>query len=143
MFIAFAMEVPNVMFLFMFFIPVKAKWLAVIDFVYIAGTVVCGYLSYIVDIPYTVGYFGIGRTPAEATGRLIHGLLRNNKNPAMAGFLLINCKVVPGSDYCNSRRSSRRNLGAFHAVTPATPKIAKPPTMTAGTSPSSLAMVPA
>ncbi len=89
MFIAFAMEVPNVMFLFMFFIPVKAKWLAVIDFVYIAGTVVCGYLSYIVDIPYTVGYFGIGRTPAEATAAvialvnlLVFSLLNNSRAKA-------------------------------------------------------------
>lgn len=89
MFIAFAMEVPNMMFLFMFFIPVKAKWLAIIDAVYISATVVCGFLSYVVDIPYFVGYFGIGRNPADATAAavalinlLIFSLMNNSRAKA-------------------------------------------------------------
>ena len=45
--------------------------------------------------------------------------------------------------YCRSRRFNRRSVGFFQAVRPATPNTAQPPTTTAGTSPSSRAMVPA
>ncbi len=44
--------------------------------------------------------------------------------------------------YCRSRRFSRRSSGAFQAVIPATPSTAKPPMTTAGTRPSSRAMLP-
>ncbi len=51
------------------------------------------------------------------------------------------CRAI--SSYCKSRRFKLRRVGFFQAVTPATLSTAKPPRTTAGTSPSSLAIVPA
>ncbi|MGN0335365.1 MAG: rhomboid family intramembrane serine protease [Lachnospiraceae bacterium] len=45
MFFAFAVFYPDMQFLFMFIIPIKLKWLAMIDGIYFAVTIICGLFS--------------------------------------------------------------------------------------------------
>ena len=82
LFLAFAMECAESVFMLFFIIPIKAKWLAAISGAYFVATVVIGYIGAFVTIPLNIriglASFGIGSSPEQATAALI----------AMANFLV-------------------------------------------------------
>ena len=73
MFFAFAAMFPNMQVLFMWLIPIKMKWLAWIDGIYFAVTIVAGFMSehLSVDMIYRLYSFGIIANKAYAVMALV------------------------------------------------------------------------
>ena len=73
MFFAFAAMFPNMQVLFMWLIPIKMKWLAYIDGIYFAVTIVAGFMSehLSIDMIYRLYSFGIIANKAYAVMALV------------------------------------------------------------------------
>ncbi len=67
LFMAFAMIAPDTRLLLFFIIPVKIKWLAYFDGIYIALTVICGYLCSFMPLNIFIGCLQLGLVSGGAT----------------------------------------------------------------------------
>ncbi len=66
MFFAFATFYPDMQFLFMFIIPIKLKWLAILDGVYFAVTILAGFLVDYMSVQTIYALLNIGIVPNKA-----------------------------------------------------------------------------
>ncbi len=73
LFLAFATIMPDAQVLFMFIIPIKVKWVAYLDMIYLGLVIVGGLLSGILPPAFINGlwYAGIGTSPVAAVAALL------------------------------------------------------------------------
>lgn len=119
LFFAFAMTYPDMEFLLFFILPIKVKWLAMIDAVYMGATIIFGYsFSYFpyrvqLKLIYPLLEFGIVPSPQIATAALVSIL-----NFVIFFFMTRNYKRISPKEIKRKKAYRRQvksaNAGARH-----------------------------